>query len=129
MSRLAERTRNERSVYIEEAAARLGILPVIIEKDYWVCWLLGIIFADSRWEQHLVFKGGTSLSKAFNAIRRFSEDIDLSVLPALLGQPEVELDDAPSKSMRGKRFKQLQAACEEMIAERLRTDLETLGTI
>jgi hypothetical protein len=71
-----------------------------------------------------VFKGGTSLSKVFNAIRRFSEDIDLSVSPVLLGHPETEFDDAPSKSMRQKRFKQLQTACAEMVAGRLRDDLE-----
>src|SRR5580698_2223323 len=110
MIRLAERTREERAVFIQEAAARLGILPVIVEKDYWVCWLLGRIFADERWEPHLVFKGGTSLSKVFHAIERFSEDIDLSVSPELLGQPEIALDEAPSKSMRQKRFKELQIA-------------------
>lgn len=126
MSRLAERTREERSVFIQEAAARLGLLPVIVEKDYWVCWLLGKIFADPRWEPHLVFKGGTSLSKVFNAIQRFSEDIDLSVSPALLGYREIELDEAPSKSMRQKRFKNLQAACAEMVADHLRRNLEKI---
>jgi hypothetical protein len=124
---LAERTLAERSVFIQEAAARLGVLPVIVEKDYWVCWLLGKIFADPRWEPHLVFKGGTSLSKVFNAIRRFSEDIDLSVSPVLLGHPETEFDDAPSKSMRQKRFKQLQTACADMVAGRLRGDLEAIA--
>ena len=74
---------------------RLGTLPVIVEKDYWVCWLLGKIFADPRWEPHLVFKGGTSLSKVFNAIQRFSEDIDLSVSPVLLGHPEIESTKLP----------------------------------
>ncbi len=127
MSRLAERTRKERSVFIQEAAARFGVLPVIVEKDYWVCWLLGKIFADPRWEPHLVFKGGTSLSKVFNAIQRFSEDIDLSVSPVLLGHPEIEIDEAPSKSMRQKRFKQLQVACAEIVANRLRGDLEMVA--
>ncbi len=127
MSRLAERSREERIVFIQEAAARLGALPVIVEKDYWVCWLLGKIFADPSWEPHLVFKGGTSLSKVFRAIQRFSEDIDLSVSPALLGRPEVELDEAPSKSMRQKRFRQLQTACAEMVANRLRGDLEAIA--
>ncbi len=126
MTRLAERNREERGVFIQEAAARLGLLPVIVEKDYWVCWLLGKIFADPRWEPHLVFKGGTSLSKVFNAIQRFSEDIDLSVSPVLLGHPEIELDDAPSKSMRQKLFKRLQAECAVIVAGRLRADLETL---
>jgi hypothetical protein len=127
MSRLAQRGRNERGVFIQEAAARLGILPVIVEKDYWVCWLLGKIFADPTWEPHLVFKGGTSLSKVFNAIQRFSEDIDLSVSPALLGHPEIELDEAPSTSMRQKRFRQLQTACAQIVAESLRGDLETVA--
>jgi hypothetical protein len=126
VSRLAERNRKERAIFIQEAAARLGILPVIVEKDYWVCWLLGKIFADPRWEPHLVFKGGTSLSKVFNAIQRFSEDIDLSVSPLLLGHPEKELDEAPSKSMRQKRFKQLQTACAEIVNNRLRGDLEAV---
>ncbi len=127
MSRLAELSREERGVFIQEAAARLGLLPVIVEKDYWVCWLLGRIFADPRWEPHLVFKGGTSLSKVFHAIPRFSEDIDLSVSPALLGHPEIELDEAPSKSMRQKRFKQLQMECAEIVAGRLRGDLEAIA--
>lgn len=127
MSRLAERERGERSVFIKEAATRLGVLPVIVEKDYWVCWLLGKIFADPRWEPHLVFKGGTSLSKVFRAIQRFSEDIDLSVSPSLLGHPESELDEAPSKSMRQKRFKDLQNACAQMVEGRLRGDLESMA--
>lgn len=126
MSRIAQQSRDERGAIIQEAAARLGTLPVIVEKDYWVCWLLGVIFNDSRWEPHLVFKGGTSLSKVFSAIRRFSEDIDLSVSPTILGQKESDLDEAPSKSMRAKRFKQLQEACAEMVAGRLQTDLETI---
>jgi hypothetical protein len=126
MSRFSERPKQERGVFILEAAARLGVMPVIVEKDYWVCWLLGRIFADPKWEPHLVFKGGTSLSKVFNAISRFSEDIDLSVSPALLGHPEIELDEAPSKTMRQKRFKHLQTACADMVAGELQKDLELL---
>ena len=63
----------------------------------------------------------------FNAISRFSEDIDLSVSPALLGQPEIDLDEVPSKSIRNKRFEHLQAACAEIVADRLRSDLERLA--
>lgn len=126
MSRIAQKSPKDRDAFIQEAAARLGTLPLIVEKDYWVCWLLGVIFNDPRWEPHLVFKGGTSLSKVFNAIRRFSEDIDLSVSPAVLGYEEGELDDAPSKSMRGKRFEQLQASCAQMVSGPLKADLERL---
>lgn len=74
----------ERRPYIDEAAARRGLSPVIVEKDFWVCWLLSILFTSS-FRDAIVFKGGTSLSKAFGVINRFSEDIDLSLAPAFLG--------------------------------------------
>ena len=52
---------------------------------------------------HVVFKGGTSLSKVFGAIQRFSEDTDLAVSPQALGFTAAELDEAPSSSQRRKR--------------------------
>ncbi len=61
---------------------------VIVEKDFWVCWLLGRIFATPGLDGNCVFKGGTSLSKVFAAIQRFSEDIDLGLSPASLGWNE-----------------------------------------
>ena len=58
----------------------------IIEKDFWVCWTLKRLFElQQDGCPTLVFKGGTSLSKAYGAIRRFSEDIDLSFDRADLG--------------------------------------------
>ena len=72
--------RDRRELFIE-AATRRGIgSPVIVEKDFWVCWVLSRLFAvgDSPWPG-MVFKGGTSLSKAYRVIERFSEDIDLSL--------------------------------------------------
>ena len=79
MTAFAEVPQDQRRTAIDEAAARLGIVPVIVEKDYWVCWLLGRIFEAARWSSQFVFKGGASLSKVFGIIDRFSEDIDLSV--------------------------------------------------
>ncbi len=61
----------ERGLYIEEAAGRRGLSPVILEKDFWVCWLLRMLF-EATFSDALVFKGGTSLSKAFGVIDRFS---------------------------------------------------------
>lgn len=58
-------------------AETMLVHPAIVEKDFWVCWVLDYLFQDSEWKNDLVFKGGTSLSKAFGAIERFSEDIDL----------------------------------------------------
>lgn len=59
------------------AVSRSGRPAHILEKDIWVVWTLGALF-ESAFAEHLVFKGGTSLSKVYKAIRRFSEDIDVT---------------------------------------------------
>lgn len=67
----------DRAALFEETAARMGgIQPVIVEKDFWVCWILDHLYSDL--DLRLLFKGGTSLSKAYRLIDRFSEDIDLA---------------------------------------------------
>jgi len=62
-----------------EAGRRLSLLPGSIEKDFWVCWTLRELFALPGIGEHLTFKGGTSLSKCYGLIKRFSEDIDLVI--------------------------------------------------
>jgi hypothetical protein len=69
----------EKRTAFQEAANRQGILPIIIEKDFWVCWTLRQIFENPQMTPHITFKGGTSLSKAYRLIERFSEDIDLTI--------------------------------------------------
>jgi hypothetical protein len=78
----------ERSSYILAAADALGVSELIIEKDFWVVWILERLFSLSAKVGPLTFKGGTSLSKAFKAINRFSEDIDISISRATLGFPD-----------------------------------------
>lgn len=124
MNPFAAQPQAKRRVFIEEAAARLGVLPVIVEKDYWVCWLLGRIFEERDWAQQTVFKGGTTLSKVFGVIDRFSEDIDLSISPKLLGFRESTLERAPSKGKRAKLFEDLQVACAKFVADRFQSALE-----
>lgn len=111
MSTFAQLSIGERAAFVREAAARLDVLPEIVEKDFWVCWMLQRIFQSSPTGAHLVFKGGTSLSKVFGVIKRFSEDVDLSIAPTLLGWEESQLDDAPSPTQRRKRLEKLEAAC------------------
>lgn len=55
-------------------APKAGLSPAIIEKDFWVCWMLDYLFNRSPWTRQLAFKGGTSLSKAYGLIKRFSGD-------------------------------------------------------
>jgi predicted nucleotidyltransferase component of viral defense system len=76
---------NERAELFAETAARMGIADAIVEKDFWVCWMLQQLFSIDTLKGRLLFKGGTSLSKVFHAINRFSEDIDIAVDYAALG--------------------------------------------
>lgn len=75
----------ERSNYTVAAAGELGVSELVIEKDFWVVWILERLFAQSAKLGPFTFKGGTSLSKGFKAIERFSEDIDISIDRATLG--------------------------------------------
>jgi hypothetical protein len=76
---------NQRRELFTETADRKGLSDTIVEKDFWVCWVLKQLFSIDALEGRLLFKGGTSLSKIFHAISRFSEDIDLAVDYAALG--------------------------------------------
>lgn len=75
----------DRRLACEKAAAELGISAVSVEKDFWVCWTLRELLALPGWGPHLTFKGGTSLSKSWKLIDRFSEDIDLVIERDYLG--------------------------------------------
>jgi Nucleotidyl transferase AbiEii toxin, Type IV TA system len=75
----------ERADIFAETADRKRLAEAIIEKDFWVCWILKQLFSIDALSSRLLFKGGTSLSKVFHAINRFSEDIDLAVDYAALG--------------------------------------------
>ncbi len=77
MNRFASLSDEKRSFYVQQAADRLGLPPASVEKDFWVCWTLAKLFASALLAPKILFKGGTSLSKVFGLIRRFSEDIDL----------------------------------------------------
>ena len=70
-------SKHELEQVIKNASLKIGTNEVILEKDYWVCFVLNYLFSKCRWKEAFTFKGGTSLSKCFNLIHRFSEDIDL----------------------------------------------------
>ncbi len=101
-------------------AGRRALTAAIIEKDFWVCWTLRRIFTLPDPPAGLLFKGGTSLSKVFRVIERFSEDVDLSFDRAGLGFGG---ESDPLNATSGKRRKQgleaLTEACQRAIQERL----------
>lgn len=69
---------DERKEIINQTSVKTGIIPTAIEKDFWVMISLKAIF-ETKYGEYIVFKGGTSLSKGWNLIERFSEDIDLGI--------------------------------------------------
>jgi predicted nucleotidyltransferase component of viral defense system len=87
VARLPEKDRRD---LFMATAARMQVQPAIIEKDFWVCWVLDYLFQACPWKEKLIFKGGTSLSKAYAAIQRFSEDVDLVIDWTLLGSTAEE---------------------------------------
>ena len=108
-----------------ESGERLGISEKIVEKDFWVCWMLRLLFALPDFGPHLTFKGGTALSKVLIIIERFSEDIDVVLDREWLGfgggkSPEA----APSKKKRNERLDALKTACRERIRTGLKPGLE-----
>lgn len=80
--------------FIIEAAKQVNLSEFIVEKDYWVTYLLKNL-VKSEFSNEFVFKGGTCLSKAYNLIERFSEDIDLLM---------IETDKTQSKTQKEKRL-------------------------
>ena len=85
MNTVATTKPSARAELFSETAARLGVADAIVEKDFWVCWALKQLFSNKAFEGRILFKGGTSLSKIYHAINRFSEDIDLAVDYVALG--------------------------------------------
>jgi hypothetical protein len=100
------------------AAARLGTAVQNVEKDFWVCWTLDALFNGLvGGGPRLLFKGGTSLSKAFGLISRFSEDIDITVFRDDLGQgAEVADLDALTGKKRRARLEAIRDACQAYVA-------------
>jgi hypothetical protein len=97
-------------------AQRLGTTPQNVEKDFWVCWTLDALFNGLGAGPRLLFKGGTSLSKAFGLIQRFSEDIDVTVFRDDLGQAaSVEELAALSGTKRNAVLNAIRGACEAYI--------------
>jgi Nucleotidyl transferase AbiEii toxin, Type IV TA system len=113
-----------RTLAFAQTAARMAASSVMVEKDFWVSWLLGLLFADTELAPHLVFKGGTSLSKVYGVIDRFSEDIDLSMSPEFVGADEAAFEAMKSRTRRDAALAQMQLQCGERTRALLMPRLE-----
>jgi hypothetical protein len=111
---------DQRRIFCEQAEVALGLPAASIEKDFWMCWTLRKLYALPTLGQYLTFKGGTSLSKAWHLIERFSEDIDLVIDRGMLGfGPATGPECAPSVKQQRKRLDELKAACQRHITNLL----------
>lgn len=123
-----------RRLAFQQVDEALGLQAFSVEKDFWVCWILRELFTMPAVGEHLTFKGGTSLSKAWRIIQRFSEDIDIIIDKAPLGfAGDASPDQASTKSQRRARLENLMAAARGWVQGTLLPGLaqrleETLGT-
>lgn len=98
------------------SAAKRRANVIVIEKDFWVCWVLKQIFGLKAPPADLIFKGGTSLSKVWGVIDRFSEDVDLSFNRGDLGfRGDSDPANAKSTKKRNQQLDELSKACSAII--------------
>src|SRR5947207_11917048 len=115
----------ERRIFFEGTATRRNIQAQIVEKDFWVCWTLKELFRLPAIGEHLIFKGGTSLSKVFKVIERFSEDIDVSIARGWLGFGGANEPEAgASNKEKQRRIEALKIACQQKISSALQPALD-----
>lgn len=116
---------DRRALAFEQAAAGRAGQAVILEKDFWVSWLLGLLFSEPELAPHLVFKGGTSLSKVYGVIDRFSEDIDLCLVPGFVGVDSSAFDALTSRVKRDAAVLDMQRLCAEKVQSMVLPLIET----
>lgn len=117
---------NGRRDALEVAAGQSGRPAYLLEKDIWVVHALRLLF-DAPFGKHLAFKGGTSLSKGYKAIRRFSEDVDITydirvIAPDVAS--EIDKDLSLTRSQSDKWRKKIRCQLDEQVHEQILPSIE-----
>jgi len=127
VDKFANLATKEKQLYFEKTAAAKGLPSEMIEKDFWVCWILKKLFSLNEINNELLFKGGTSLSKVYNLIERFSEDIDITISRSYLGFIDgYTPEHASSNKKREAILKDILFACRNFVNNRLKKYLEDI---
>lgn len=118
-------SQDERELFFRAATDIKNMPFEIIEKDYWVVWVLERLFSLEKMKSHLTFKGGTSLLKVYGLIDRFSEDIDLSIEREFFGfgAPH-DPESAPSKKKQNALIENLSKACSNYVQTQMLASLK-----
>lgn len=110
----------QRIELFSQAGLELGLPAFYVEKDFWVCWVLEALFHSEPIGQHLSFRGGTSLSKGWGLIDRFSEDIDLSIARTWIDSQLLDpADGTISRAQQDRLLKLLRRACREVVRDQI----------
>ena len=117
MRNVARLPDSDRGELFRNTADKMGLNDAIVEKDFWVCFTLDHLFHRCPWKDAITFKGGTSLSKAFNLISRFSEDIDLILDWRVLGYGKDEPWEKRSNTKQDAFNKEANTRAEVFLAE------------
>ena len=125
MYHIAKSSEQDRRVLFRNTAQQTGLHEAIIEKDFWVCLTLDHLFHHSPWKDAFTFKGGTSLSKCYGLIRRFSEDIDLILDWRVLGYGFHEPWEERSNTKQDQFNKEANARAEQFLRESLLPSLRS----
>ena len=116
----------DREAALNTVAARYEIDTPSVEKDWWVTAVLRALFQTS-FAPYLLFKGGTSLSKGWQLIHRFSEDIDISLSRDWFAQKGYSFAAGENKSQRERLRKQSRQVVHTLLLEELKQQLNILG--
>lgn len=103
---------------------KMNVNEVIIEKDYWVSFILDYLFSLSKFKNSLVFKGGTSLSKCFGLIKRFSEDVDLILDWRVIGFKKDEPWENRSNTQQEKFAKEANQRTAGFLADKFVVEMQ-----
>lgn len=124
MREFATLPQEDRADALIVAAREKGMQPAIIEKDFWVCWTLDYLFGESTFRDSFAFKGGTSLSKGFDLIERFSEDIDLIFDWRILGYRTDEPWEKRSNTKQDAFVRQINEDATSFLREKLMPEMQ-----
>lgn len=124
MRKFATLPQEDRADALIVAAREKGMHPAIVEKDFWVCWTLDYLFGESAFRDSFAFKGGTSLSKGFDLIERFSEDIDLIFDWRLLGYGIDEPWEKRSNTKQDAFVRQINEDAASFLREELMPEMQ-----
>jgi len=128
MDRFINLSEDNRKAAFLKAKGEIGLSEDIIEKDFWVCWTLKELFLLDEIKDNLTFKGGTSLSKVYGLIKRFSEDIDISVERSFLGFIGEREPMNVSKKKAKKLIEELGEECQKFVQNDLLNKIDSIFT-